>query len=331
MTTLTAPAARQSHQRVTTQKQSSIKTSTKKSSRGACVRWLPGSNRLHLQHGPIDVLLEASGSPEDVAAAYRQATQTFNELLNSLVAELAFLRTPIEPATVAPNGRVARRMVTAAKLYQGQFITPMAAVAGAVADELLDSMCYNTSLTRAHVNNGGDIALFLSPSAQFTIGICADERTGEHGTRFDLAAKHGVGGIATSGWRGRSHSLGVADSVTVLASSAAIADTAATLIANEVNLPHSTKVERLAAHLLSPDTDLGDRLVTTAVHNLNNQEKQQALQLGVCFAQDAVNKGIIHSCYLHLQGKHRVVTAGHDRLERRSITSSNANNIEEKL
>ena len=41
------------------------------------------------------------------------------------------------------------------------FITPMAAVAGAVAEEVLGAMMRAAELERAYVNNGGDIALHL--------------------------------------------------------------------------------------------------------------------------------------------------------------------------
>ena len=39
----------------------------------------------------------------------------------------------------------------------------MAAVAGAVAEEVLEAIAGIPGLLAAHVNNGGDIALFLAP------------------------------------------------------------------------------------------------------------------------------------------------------------------------
>jgi uncharacterized protein len=66
-----------------------------------------------------------------------------------------------------------------------------------------------------------------------------------------------VRGIATSGRHGRSLSLGIADSVTVLAATAAAADAAATLIANAVDLPGHAAVRRAPACSLDPDSDLG--------------------------------------------------------------------------
>ena len=70
-------------------------------------------------------------------------------------------------------------------------------------------------------------------------------------------------GIATSGWRGRSFSLGIADSGTVIAASAAAADAAATLIANAVK-SSIRRIVRRRANELEDDSDLGDLLVTVA-------------------------------------------------------------------
>ncbi len=83
--------------------------------------------------------------------------------------------------------------------------------------------------------------------------------------RAAIRAGDGIRGIATSGWRGRSHSLGIADAVTVLAATASAADAAATIIANAVDLPGHPAIARRPARALSPDSDLGTRLVTVGV------------------------------------------------------------------
>src|SRR5262249_28174288 len=148
-----------------------------------------------------------------------------------------------------------------------QFITPMAAVAGAVADELIAFFRSDPAITRAYVNNGGDIALHLTSGQTYRVGLYADlgrvkrrEITGLDGD-FEVTAEMSVRGVATSGWRGRSFSLGIADSVTVLAATAAEADAAATMIANRVNIDDPA-IQRAPANTLKDDTDLGDRLVT---------------------------------------------------------------------
>jgi len=111
-----------------------------------------------------------------------------------------------------------------------------------------------------------------------------------------------VRGIATSGWGGRSFSLGIADSVTVLAATAAQADVAATLIANRVNLDHPAVVRR-PANSLRDDTDLGDRLVTVDVPDLPPALVQEALQLGLDCARAMQARGQLHAAFLCCQGQ----------------------------
>lgn len=276
---------------------------------GAVAAMLPDGRRLHLQHGPIDLVIEAFGSEAERGAAYRQAAERFATVLEELVAELPALRRPCEPG-LGFEGVVARRMAAAVAPYASeQFVTPMAAVAGAVADEILAALCAGRRLERAYVNNGGDIALHLAPGATLTLAV--------HGHGADLAeprrtlrAEDPIRGIATSGWRGRSHSLGVADAVTVSAASAAMADVAATLIANAVDLPGSPKITRVPASELSPDSDLGDRPVTTDVAPLTEAEAEAALARGAAAAEAAIAAGRIHDAALFLAGRHRILPAG---------------------
>ncbi len=114
-------------------------------------------------------------------------------------------------------------------------------------------------------------------------------------------------GIATSGWRGRSFSLGIADAVTVLAVNASTADATATLIANAVDLPGHPNIWRVPADELQPDSDLGHRLVTRDVGELTPEEIAEALGGGVAYAQTLVRNGTIIAAALHLGGETRVV------------------------
>ena len=157
------------------------------------------------------------------------------------------------------------------------FITPMAAVAGAVAEEILQAMVATAKIPRAYVNDGGDIALHLSLGEAFTVGMVErPDQASLFGTAtLDWACP--VRGIATSGWRGRSFSFGIADAVTVLADRAAAADAAATIIANAVDLPGHPDIVRVPACELAPDSDLGDRMVTQAVGDLSVSEEEQAM------------------------------------------------------
>jgi ApbE superfamily uncharacterized protein (UPF0280 family) len=271
------------------------------------IRRLDDGCRLHLHDGPIDLIVEAFGHPREVEAAYRAAGERFATVLDELCAELSSLRQPCSAEAEWPHGAVARRMTAAVMPYAAEyFITPMAAVAGAVAEEILASMIGAAELSRAYVNNGGDIALHLSAGETFIAGMVERlDRPLLFGTAT-LAFDDPVRGIATSGWRGRSFSFGIADAVTVLADRASAADAAATIIANAVDLPGHPAVLRIPACELAPDTDLGKHLVTQAVAELADAEVHQALAAGIRTAEPLVRIGLIRSAALTLQGDIRV-------------------------
>jgi len=304
---------------------------------GAHAQWLY-DGRLHLHHGPIDLVIGADGTPGAVRKAYSAAIDRFATVLEELVSELALLRMPIDQIACCPSGCVAARMWAAtmphADIYRdAYYVTAMASVAGAVADEILSVMRDAAVLDRIYVNNGGDIALYLHPAAvalpHYTVGICADpdvvfrSHVNPDVSTVDRAAKpvpdafagtikitaaDDIGGIATSGWKGRSHSLGVADLVTVLAPTAAAADVAATLIANAVWPDDNNKtdwpgVQRQPANVLAPDSDLGSRLVTVHVDRLPNHVIIKALRRGAGVAEDMRQSGHISAAYGVAQGQ----------------------------
>ena len=136
------------------------------------VGWLRDGKRLHLQDGPIDLIVEAEGSAANRRTAYDAAIGRFTGLLDELCDELSLLRTAADPVRCALQGTVARRMHAAVAAFAADhFITPMAAVAGSVAEEILESLVRAAPLDRAYVNNGGDIALHLTEGEAFTVGL----------------------------------------------------------------------------------------------------------------------------------------------------------------
>lgn len=276
---------------------------------GARLQLLTG-DRLHLSDGPIDVVLKAFGAPEAVAAANRAAALRFPTILGELAAELPLLRRPVRPGGAAPASPVGRRMHAACRRFSDRFVTPMAAVAGAVADELLAVLRAAAPLDRAYVNDGGDIAVHLAPGETLTVGLAGDFDAGPIPLRsgwLRLRGGEGIGGVATSGARGRSFSLGIADSVTVLAADAATADAAATLIANAVDADHPA-IRRRPARDLDPDSDLGERLVTVEVGPLPRETLAEALDAGRVRALEYRRRGLIAGAALTLAG--RTVTVG---------------------
>jgi len=274
------------------------------------IGWLADGRRLHLQDGPIDLIVEVHGSEINRRAAYDAAARRFTGLLDELCDELPLLRQAADPARRELQGAVARRMDAAvAPFALDHFITPMAAVAGSVAEEILGAMLDAARLERAYVNNGGDIALHLDQGERFTVGLI--DRPDRHGvTRTVIVdADDPTRGVATSGRHGRSFSLGIADAATVLARTASQADAAATIIANAVDLPGHPAILRCPAHDLQPDSDLGARLVTRDVGELTGHEIGRALESGAACARKLLAAALIDGAALRLQGETVVVSA----------------------
>jgi ApbE superfamily uncharacterized protein (UPF0280 family) len=277
---------------------------------------LPDGKRLHLQDGPIDLVIEAKGGEGEIRAAYGAAARRFTGLLDELCEELTELRKAADPVRCSLKGVVARRMHAAVAPFASEhFITPMAAVAGSVAEEILGAMLGTARPDRAYVNNGGDIALHLAADVQFSVGLM--DRPDRHGLMRTMVveADDPVRGIATSGRHGRSFSLGIADAVTVLARTASQADAAATIIANAVDLPGHPAIARCPANELQPDSDLGARAVTRDVGELREGEIDEALRAGASRAQQLLVAGLIEGAALRLLGETVVVGATGIRAE----------------
>ena len=159
-------------------------------------------------------------------------------------------------------------------------------------------------VTRAYVNNGGDIALHLESGESLTCALATRPGMPD---RTTIRAADPVRGIATSGWHGRSLSLGIADAVTVLARTAAMADAAATMIANAVDLPGHPAISRRPAQEIQADSDLGDRPVTVGLDGLSPAEIDAALAGGLAAARAFRANALIEAAALFLHPEIRTL------------------------
>ncbi len=289
----------------------------------AVAQILQDGERLHLQHGPIDLIIGIDGSDHVVRLAMDAARRRFETILQELVDELSMLRKPVlvSNAEMSFSGSTAKRMKNAVAPHADeQFVTPMAAVAGAVADEILAQIVNavvadgrEADLHRAYVNNGGDIAFHLDKSSSYSILLAGLD--GNSLGKSVISGSDPVRGVATSGREGRSLSRGIADSVTVLAKTAAAADAAATLIANNVMINGHPEIEMAPANDLDPDSDLGTLLVVTQCGDLSNEDTSTALQHGEQAARAMQSKGLIEAAALFLNGQSRLVSGQNENLK----------------
>lgn len=275
---------------------------------------LPCGKRLHLQHGPIDLIIGADG---DRPGAFVAAQNRFATVLEELVVELPELRLPMNADMPLLLGSVAQRMDNAVRPFaEGVFVTRMAAVAGSVADTILDAM-KTVTLSRAYVNNGGDIALHLAEGQSYTLAMAGHD--GRDLGRVTLHHDDPIRGIATSGCHGRSFSLGIADSVTALAANAASADIAATLIANSVDLAGHAAITRKPASYLDDASDLGDLPVVVGCDPLSLPDKIRALSYGRALTDTYIQRDLISGAALFLQGHSETTCPAQLSLSQRTL------------
>jgi ApbE superfamily uncharacterized protein (UPF0280 family) len=118
-----------------------------------------------------------------------------------------------------------------ARVSQLTGVGPMAAVAGAIAEAVgRDLLAFSPEVI---VENGGDI--FLKISRKRRVGIYAGQSSFTKKIALEIMPGETPLGIGTSsGTVGHSLSLGSADAVIALSSSAALADAAATALGNMV-------------------------------------------------------------------------------------------------
>lgn len=206
------------------------------------------------------------------------------------------------------------KMIDAAKKVDEATLTPMAAVAGTVSEMIRDFIGDSLS-DFISVNNGGDIAVRNDTGREVTIGI-GDIRTGRTTQYVLKIGSLNAFGIATSGFGGRSLTLGLADIVTVIAENSAVADAAATFICNSVDIV-TDKVRRKKASEIDPSTDIPDELVTVRIGGLDEGEIRDALNKGLTTAYRLKEKDVIYDAVLLLKERMVTTIAGdrHIRLE----------------
>ena len=149
------------------------------------------------------------------------------ELINYIRKNREFL-TSFEPVEVENAPFIANVMAEAGRIAE---VGPMAAVAGTIS-ELSMNFLIKSGAKYAIVENGGDIAIKTNKDVVMGLYAGTSSLSGQIGFKIKYE-KTPMGICTSSGTVGHSISLGWADSVSVFADHASIADALATSIANE--------------------------------------------------------------------------------------------------
>ncbi|MBC7347429.1 MAG: UPF0280 family protein [Clostridia bacterium] len=266
---------------------------------------LEAPGRVRVEYGPVSMVIraEAGGVPLTEAAIKGAEAAVAN--LDALARFQEVARRPItRVAESEAYPPVLRRMIDAARRTGAADVTPMVAVAGAMA-ELVGETVVAAGAKTVIVDNGGDIALFLEPHRTIRVGVVADVSRKEVPLVIPVEGTAGIGGICTSGLGGRSFTKGVATAAVAIGSSAPVADACATLIANST-LVDDPAVEQVRAELLDPDTDIAGHLVTVRVGSLPPEAVARALAQGLEQGRRFINRGLLQGVVLVVQGQVRM-------------------------
>ncbi len=249
--------------------------------------------------GPMTLTISAWDNERAMPVMAVRAAQTALESLEILADFQGYLKIPSSNLPIGrPLPRVVERAFEAARIVNGN-LSPLAAVAGAVAEEVTVSAS-NLGADKVIVNNGGDIALYLKGRTRASVGLKALQSEELIG-RLNLVAENAIGGVASSGWGGRSFSTGVADLVVVWADNAGLSDAAATYIAGQVEV-RDKKVRRVRAKDIDPFSDLNQAMVTAKVGRLSPRQCSEALEQGALASQKLFEARTIRGCFIMVQG-----------------------------
>ncbi len=267
---------------------------------------LPGGRALLAENGPMRLVIQAwEGVVPRLDLAADAAGYAF-ECLARVAEQLAVLKRPGGSSHRLPSEPLAREMIASVRAVGDAHLTPLAAVAGTLADAVADRL-FGRGLSRVIVDNGGDIAIRLAPGETARVGLRPEIAHPEISHVLTLEGRHSSWGVTTSGLGGRSFTCGIASAVTAVACSAGLADAAATAVANACFAP-GADVLRVPAAKLDPSTDIPELPVTVAVGDLTAAQRAAALSNALGLAEGLTRKGVIRGALVAL-GREVVQTA----------------------
>jgi ApbE superfamily uncharacterized protein (UPF0280 family) len=266
-----------------------------------------GGTAILAENGPMRLVIQCRrGDAVDLSVAKAAGERAFG-LLSQVAMCHRQLNRPAWQIDMEKLDPIACKMVDAARTIGDRDLTPMAAVAGTLADCVADWLA-DQGMTWAIVDNGGDIAIRLAAGETARVGVRPDIRSQSIGFILALDDSRRAWGVNTSGLGGRSLTRGIASAVTVVAGCSAVADTAATAIANHC-IVEDPRIHQMPAEQLDPNTDISGLAVTTDVGHLDRRSIDTALNHGMKHAARFVQRGLIDGALITVKG-HSRMTAG---------------------
>ncbi|MBS7615499.1 UPF0280 family protein [Candidatus Bathyarchaeota archaeon] len=170
-----------------------------------------------------------SDSEKAIFEAIKDIKNYLKEIMSYIKIHPEFQHT-LRPINVLPDAPELIRYMANSALKAG--VGPMASVAGAIADFGMKAMLRSNAKT-AVVEDGGEIA--VTTDQPVIVGLLSSYPGLSGKIGFYIAKEDSPLGIATSSSKtGRVLSFGEADSVTIVADNASLADAAATAVCNVV-------------------------------------------------------------------------------------------------
>jgi ApbE superfamily uncharacterized protein (UPF0280 family) len=262
---------------------------------------LLGDDTVLVEYGPMRMFIDASldgvRRPDVCAAAADKAIG----FLKEIAAHKGAIQSPHRAIAEPPEHLLTHVMWKAVSLVGDDDLTPMAAVAGTIADAVADFL-EGRGLTKIVVNNGGDVAIRLRKRETATVGIRPDVNSDELTHRIVIDSEMAIGGVCTSGLGGRSFTRGIASAATVFANRAAIADAAASSVANATYI-ECPAVIRVPADSIDPNTDLKGVDITAEAGKLTSAEIDKGIQQGIRKAEELVSRQVIAGACVAVKGR----------------------------
>jgi len=248
--------------------------------------------------GPMRLVIRAWKGNEPQIDLVREAAAKSFLYLERVAGFRSELSQPFSDLKVQPQDDLALEMVNSVATIGDHDLTPMAAVAGTLADAVANWL-FEQGATKVIVDNGGDIAVRLAEGESVTVGVRPRVTSRHISHVINLDSGRSAWGVTTSGVGGRSLTRGIASAVTVLSTKASVADAGATAIANACFV-EDDRIIQLPAAKIDPTSDLKDMLVTTEVGPLSSEKILAAINSARRKADDLSQKGIIDGAFIAL-------------------------------